>query len=91
MDGLLTTLPGDPDKLIALLQKQQREIDALQQTLTRKDKTLAQRDKTLAQRDKSLVKIDDTISQFEERLRALLIQRFGKSSEKFNPDQSLPV
>ena len=56
MVRLPTTLPSDPDKLIALLQKQQREIDALQQTLTRKDKTLAQRDKTLAQRDKCLVK-----------------------------------
>ena len=70
----------DPDALIALLQKQQREIDSLQRTLTRKDKTLAHRDKTLLQKD-------DTIRQLEERLRALLSQRFGKSSEKFNPNQ----
>lgn len=87
MDGLPTTLPNDPDELIALLQRQQRDIDSLQQKLTRKDQVLAKRDKTLAQRDKSLVKKDDTIRQLEERLRALLIQRFGKSSEKFNPDQ----
>jgi Skp family chaperone for outer membrane proteins len=65
MFRLPTTLPDDPDKLIALLQKHQREIDALQQTLTRKHKTLAQRDKTLAQRDKSLIKKDDTIRQLE--------------------------
>ena len=45
MDGLPTTLPKDPETLIALLQKQQREIDSLQHTLTRKDKTLAHRDK----------------------------------------------
>ena len=80
MDGLPTTLPTDPDALIALLKKQQREIDSLQSTLSRKDKTLAHR-------DKSLVKRDDKIRQLEERLRALLSQRFGKSSEKFNPDQ----
>ena len=71
MDGL--TLPKDPDVLIALLQKQQREIDSLQHKLTRKDKTLVDK--------------DDTIRQLEERLRALLAQRFGRSSEKFNPDQ----
>ena len=80
MDGLPTTLPKDPDALIALLQKQQREIDSLQHTLTRKDKTLAHRDKTLLSRE-------DKIRQLEERLRALLAQRFGTSSEKFNPDQ----
>jgi len=80
MDGLPTNLPKNPDALIALLQKQQREIDSLQHTLTCKDKTLAHRDKTL-------VKKDDTIRQLEERLRALLSQRFGKSSEKLNPDQ----
>ena len=78
MDGL--TLPKDPDVLIALLQKQQREIDSLQHTLTRKDQTLAHRDKTLLNRE-------DKIRQLEERLRALLAQRFGRSSEKFNPDQ----
>ena len=71
MDGL--TLPKDPDVLIVLLQKQQREIDSLQHKLTRKDKTLVDK--------------DDTIRQLEERLRALLAQRFGRSSEKFNPDQ----
>ena len=80
MDGLPTTLPTDPDALIALLKKQQREIDSLQSTLSRKDKTLAHR-------DRSLVKRDDKIRQLEERLRALLAQRFGRSSEKFNPDQ----
>ena len=72
MDGL--TLPKDPETLIALLQKQQREIDSLQHTLTRKDQTLAHRDKTLLNRE-------DTIRQLEERLRALLAQRFGRSSE----------
>ena len=54
MDGL--TLPKDPETLIALLQKQQREIDSLQHKLTRKDKTLVDK--------------DDTIRQLEERLRA---------------------
>ena len=72
MDGL--TLPKDPDVLIALLQKQQREIDSLQHKLTRKDKTLVDK--------------DDTIRQLEERLRALLAQRFGRSSEKLRiPEQ----
>jgi len=80
MDGLPRYLPKDPDALVALLQKQQREIDSLHTTLSRKDKTLASR-------DKKLLKKDDTIRQLEERLRALLSQRFGKSSEKFNPDQ----
>ena len=75
MDGLPTTLPTDPDALIALLKKQQREIDSLQSTVSRKDKTLAHR-------DRSLVKRDDKIRQLEERLRALLAQRFGRSSEK---------
>ena len=87
MEGLPTNLPKDPDALIALLKKQQREIDSLHHTLTRKDQTLANRDETLAHRDKTLVEKDDTIRQLEERLRVLLIQRFGKSSEKFNPDQ----
>lgn len=73
MDGLPPHLPKDPDALIALLKKQQREIDSLQTSLKRKDKTL--------------VKKDDTIRQLEERLRALLKQRFGQSSEKFNADQ----
>ena len=58
MDGLPTTLPTDPDALIALLKKQQREIDLLQSTLSRKDKTLAHR-------DRSLVKRDDKIRQLE--------------------------
>ena len=43
MDGLPTHLLRDPDALIALLQKQQREIDSLLHTLTRKDQTLAHR------------------------------------------------
>ena len=80
MDVLPTILPKDPEALIALLQKQQREIESLQHTLTRKDQTLAHRDKTLLNRE-------DKIRQLEERLRALLAQRFGRSSEKFNPDQ----
>lgn len=78
--GYPTQLPKDPEALIALLKKQQREIDSLQYTLTR-------RDKTLAKSDKALLKQDDTIRELEERLRALLKQRFGKSSEKFNADQ----
>lgn len=73
MDGLPKHLPKDPDALIALLHKQQPEINSLHHTLTGKDKTL--------------IKRDDTIRHLEERLRALLIQRFSRSSEKFNPDQ----
>ena len=83
MDGLSTTLPEDTEDtedLIALLKKQQREIDSLHAALTHKDETLASRDNTL-------LKKDDTIRQLEERLRGLLIQRYGRSSEKFNADQ----
>jgi transposase len=80
MDGLPTNLPNDPIELIALLQKQQRKLDAQERKLKRSEK----RNERL---EKKLHAKDGTIEKLEERLRALLIHRFGKRSEKFNPDQ----
>ena len=73
MDGLPSKLPNDPKALIALLQKQQRQLERSEKRNERLEKKLQGK--------------SDIIEKLEERLRALLIHRFGRRSEKFNPDQ----
>lgn len=77
MDGLPTKLPEDRDALIALLQKQQRQYEM----------GLSRSEKRNARLQESLQSKIGTIEKLEERLRALLIHRFGKRSERFNPNQ----
>ena len=80
----MTRLPNhllhDPEALIALLNKQQREIDLLNQKVDRQDKTLQKKAHTL-------LKKDEAIERLQARINDLLNHRFGKRSEKFNPDQ----
>ena len=80
MDGLPANLPNDPAALIALLKQQQRKLDKQKRRLTRSEK----RNERL---QKKLQSKDNTIEKLEERLRALLIHRFGKRSERINPNQ----
>ena len=87
MDGLPTTLPTDPDALIALLKKQQRTIEKQQKTLERSQKKAERSDARVERFRKRLASKQGRIQILEERLRELLIKRFGKSSERFNPDQ----
>jgi len=87
MDGLPSTLPTDPDALIALLKKQQRTIDKQQQSLQRSERRAERSDARVERFRKKLVSKDGHIQKLEERLRELLAKRFGQSSERFNPDQ----
>lgn len=87
MDGLPTKLPTDPDALIALLKKQQRTIEKQQKTLQRTKKKAERSDARVERFRKRLASKEGHIQRLEERLRELLIKRFGKSSERFNPDQ----
>lgn len=87
MDGLPTPLPTDPDALIALLKKQQRTIYKQQQSLQRSERRAKRSDARVERFRKKLVSKDGHIQKLEERLRELLAKRFGKSSERFNPDQ----
>lgn len=87
MDGLPTTLPTDPDALIALLKMQQRTIEKQQKTLERSQKKAERSDARVERFRKRLASKQGHIQILEERLRELLIKRFGKSSERFNPDQ----
>lgn len=80
MDGHPNRSPKDPSELLALIEQQQRTIASL-------SKSVASKDKQLARKDKELIKSHDQVQQLEERIRALLISRFGRKSEKFNPDQ----
>ncbi|MDB4222933.1 IS66 family transposase [Granulosicoccus sp.] len=73
MDGLPTNLPEDPAELIALVQKQQAQLASSEKRNDRLQKKLQSK--------------DNTIEKLEERLRALLIHRFGKRSERINPNQ----
>ena len=73
MDGLTTKLPEDLAELIALVQKQQAQ--------------LANSEKRNERLQKKLQSKDNTIEKLEERLRALLIHRFGKRSERIDPNQ----
>jgi len=73
MDGLPTNLPNDPDALVALLQQQQAKLKQLEQNNQQLRKRV---------QSKNL-----TIERLEERLRALMVQQYGKRSEAFNPDQ----
>ena len=73
MDGLTTKLPEDLAELIALVQEQQAQ--------------LANSEKRNERLQKKLQSKDNTIEKLEERLRALLIHRFGKRSERIDPNQ----
>ncbi len=84
MDGLPTHLPEDRDALIALLKEQQRHH---QNQIAAKDKQLVRSKERNAQLRNSVQAKSQTIEKLEERLRALLIQQFGRKSERFNPDQ----
>lgn len=87
MDGLPTKLPTDPDALIALLKKQQRTIEKQQKSLQQSSKRLKQRNERVQRFRKKLETKEGHIQKLEERLRELLLKRFGKSSERFNPNQ----
>ena len=87
MDGLPTTLPTDPDALISLLKKQQRTIEKQQKTLQRTQKKAERSEARVERFRKRLASKEGHIQKLEERLRELLVKRFGKSSERFNPDQ----
>lgn len=77
MDGLPDKLPTDSDALVALLLSQQRLHEQQLADIQERNEQLHRSVQT-----KTL-----TIEKLEERLRALLIQQFGKKSERFNPDQ----
>ena len=87
MDGLLTNLPSDPEELIALLHKQQRSLEEHQRKLDANERQLQRSEKRNERLEKALQTKIGTIEQLEERLRALLIHRYGKRSERINPDQ----
>jgi len=87
MDGLPTNLPSDPEELIALLHKQQRSLEERQRKLDANERQLQRSEKRNEHLEKTLQTKIGTIEQLEERLRALLIHRFGKRSERINPDQ----
>jgi len=84
MDGLPTNLPKEHALLLALLQQQQTELE--QQRL-KHEKHLAQSEKKNEQLQKRVQSKNLTIEKLEERLHALLVQQYGKRSERFNPDQ----
>lgn len=87
MDGLPSNLPTDPDALIALLKKQQRTIEKQHKNLQRTEARAQRSDARVERFRKKLTSKDNRIQTLEERLRELLIKRFGKSSERFNADQ----
>jgi len=87
MDGLPTNLPIDPEELIALLHKQQRSLEERQRKLDANERQLQRSEKRNERLEKALQTKIGTIEQLEERLRALLTHRFGKRSERINPDQ----
>lgn len=89
MDGLPTKLPTDPDALIALLKKQQRTIERQQKSLQKSSKQSEQRHERAERFRKKLATKENQIQRLEERLRELLLKRFGKSSERFNADQMI--
>ena len=73
MDGHTTNTPNERDALLALLRDTERKLASTEKQNEALRKSV---------QSKSL-KIDT----LEERLRALLTRQFGKSSERFNPDQ----
>ena len=84
MDGLPTNLPNDPDELVALLQQQQAKLE--QQQL-KHEQQLADIEQNNEQLRKRVQTKNLTIERLEERLRALLVQQYGKRSERINPKQ----
>ena len=87
MDGLSNNLPEERDALIALLQQQQLELQEQQQQIATKEEQLTRSKERNAQLRKSVHAKSLTIEKLEERLRALLIQKYGQKSERFNPNQ----
>ncbi len=98
MDGLSNNATDERDALIAELKAQQslyeQQRSLHKQELAEKDQTLASKEKEIQRRDKKITELSERveaksrkIDSLEERLRALLIKQFGKSSERFNPNQ----
>ena len=80
MYGLNSTLPTDPEVLMALVRQQQAELQKHQAGQ-------AEQEKQIQQLNKKLESNHGYIQRLEARLRELLAKRFGASSEQFNPDQ----
>jgi len=93
MDGLPSQLPDDPTALKALLQQQQRTIEQQRKDLARKQQFFDRSQKKLNASEQrverfreKVIRKQGHIEHLEERLRRLLVHRFGQRSEK-NPDQ----
>jgi len=70
-----------------LTHKQQRSLEERQRKLDANERQLQRSEKRNERLEKALQTKIGTIEQLEERLRALLTHRFGKRSERINPDQ----
>ena len=84
MDGHNTDISDERDALIASLHAQQRQQE---KELAIKETQLLAEQKKIEQLQQSVRAKSHKIESLEEQLRALLARQYGKSSERFNPNQ----
>ncbi len=86
MDASVTELPDDPEEWRQLLARKQALLEEMQRTLKRTRKRADEAQNKVGRQQETIQRKQARITALEQKLEALKLRHFGKSSEK-NPDQ----